>query len=238
MKATRAAFLLLPVAGILAVDSTAFDFHAIKYLALALVATAALASAFAAGLFAWTNLSIPLWILVATRGIELLRAPPSGRSLRWFALLLGLTLVHHAVAAAAPRKWLERRLVPLLAALGGVVALFAIVQSFSGARQAHAFFANRNFAGAGLAMLLPYALAWKTRGRWLLAVLIGVGLAFTTSRGGMLAAACVLAFWAARRIPRLRWAFLGGIPVLVLAAACCGATRIPSRCAASGTAPP
>jgi len=217
LKATRAAFLLLPLAGILAVDATAFDFHAVKYVVLALVATATLASAFAAGLFAWTNLSLPLWIFVATRGVELLRAPPSGRALRWFALLLTLTLVHHAVAAAAPRKWLTRRLVPLLAALGGIVAVFAVAQHFSGARQAHAFFANRNFAGAGLAMLLPYALAWKSRGRWILVALIGIGLGFTTSRGGMLAAACVMAWWTAQRIPKLRWVFLGGIPVIVLA---------------------
>lgn len=218
MKATRAAFLLLPVAGIFAVDATAFDFHAIKYLALALVATGVLASAFAAGLFAWTNLSLPLWIFVTTRGVELLRAPPSGRALRWFALLLALTLVHHAVAAATPRKWLERRLVPLLAGLGGAVAFFAIAQALSDARQAHAFFANRNFAGAGLAMLLPYALAWRTRGRWALVALIVIGLACTTSRGGILAAACVFAWWAGRRIPKLRWVFLAGIPVLVLAA--------------------
>jgi len=218
VKATRAAFLLLPLAGILTVDGTAFDFHAVKYFALALVATAALASAFAAGLFAWTNFSVPLWLFVGVRGIELLRAPPSGRALRWYALLVVLTLVHHAVAAAAPRKWLARRLVPLLAGLGGAIALFAIAQALSDARQAHAFFANRNFAGAGIAMLLPYALAWRTRGRWFLVALLLIGLGFTTSRGGMLAGACVLAWWAAQRIPTMRWVLLGSIPVIVLAA--------------------
>jgi len=218
VKATRAAFLLLPIAGILVVDDVTFDFHAVKYLALALVATAALGSAFAAGLFAWTNLSLPFWIFAGVRGVELLRAPPSGRALRWYALLLSLILVHHAVAAAAPRKWLARRLVPLLAGLGGAVALFAILQTFSDARQAHSFFANRNFAGAGLAMLLPYALGWRTPARWPLVALMVLGLGFTTSRGGMLAGACVFAWWSAQRIPKLRWVFLGGIPILVLGA--------------------
>jgi tetratricopeptide (TPR) repeat protein len=217
VKATRAAFLLLPLAGVFAVDGIAFDFHAIKFVALGLVAAAALAGAFAAGLFAWTNLSLPLWIFAGVRGIELLRAPPSGRALRWYALLLTLILAHHVIAAAAPRKWLARRLVPMLAGLGGVVATFALIQAVSDARQAHAFFANRNFAGAGLAMLLPYALAWDTKGRIPLVAIILAGLAATQSRGGMLAAACVLAWWGSRRLVPFRWLILAGLPTLVLA---------------------
>ena len=149
MKATRAAFLLLPLAGVFAVDPVSFDFHAIKFLAIGLIAAATLASAVAAGVFAWTNLSLPLWIFAGVRGIELLRAPPSGRALRWYGLLLGLILAHHVIAAAAPRKWLARRMVPMLAGLGGVVAFYTLFQVVFDARQAHAFFANRNFAGEG-----------------------------------------------------------------------------------------
>ena len=225
MRATRAAFLLLPLAGVLAVDPVAFDFHAIKFLAIGLVAAATLGAACAAGLFALTSLSLPLWLFAGVRGIELLRAPPgadpsadpSGRALRWYALLLGLTLAHHVIAAAAPRKWLARRLVPLLAGLGGVIAIYTLVQALSDARQAHAFFANRNFAGAGLAMLLPYALSWRTKARVPLVALLFIGLAATQSRGGMLAAACVIAWWASRRLLPFRWLILGGLPAIVLA---------------------
>ncbi|MHC4848702.1 MAG: hypothetical protein ACYTEG_09635, partial [Planctomycetota bacterium] len=215
MKLTRAAFLLLPLAGVLAVDPVPFDFHAIKFAVLALVALVTIGGAVAAGLFAWTNLSLPLWIFTAVRGVELLRAPPSGRALRWWGLLLALTVVHHVVAAAAPRAWLRRRLVPLLGGLGTAVAVFAIVQRFSDARQAHAFFAHRNFAGAGLAMLLPYAIAWRKKAP---IALVLIGLLATGSRGGILAAAVAGAWWGATRLPRFRWAILGGVPALVFAA--------------------
>ncbi|MHC4940572.1 MAG: O-antigen ligase family protein [Planctomycetota bacterium] len=215
MKLTRAAFLLLPLAGILAVDPVPFDFHAVKFVVLAVVALVALGGAVAAGLFAWTNLSLPLWLFVAVRGVELLRAPPSGRALRWWGLLLTLTVVHHVVAAAAPRAWLNRRMIPMLGGLGAAVAVFAVVQRFTDARQAHAFFANRNFAGAGLAMLLPYALAWGKKSP---VFAIAIGLLATGSRGGMLAAAVAGAWWAAQRLPRYRWLFLAGVPALVLAA--------------------
>jgi len=214
VKLARAAFLLLPAAGVLAIDPVPFDFHAVKYLVLVLVALAACAGAVAAGLFRWTELSLPLWVFTGVRGAELLRAPHDGRALRWFSLLLALTVAHHVVAAAAPRRWLARRLVPMLGGLGGAVALYAVLQLFSDARQAHAFFAHRNFAGAGLAMLLPYAFATR---RWL-AIPVLLGLLATGSRGGLLAAAAVVAFRAAARLPRFRWLFLGGLPALVLAA--------------------
>jgi len=218
VNATRATFLLLPLVGVLAFDPVAFDFHAVKFFALALVAAACLVAAFAKGLFAWTDLSLPLWVFAGVRGIELLLSQPNGRALRWYALLLALVFAHHVIAAAAPRRWLQRRLVPLLGALGGIVALFAIVQFFSDARQAHSFFANRNFAGAGLAMLLPYALAQRGRAAWLLGALIVAGILATTSRGGMLACACVMSLFAARRLPRRgRIAVILGLPLLVLA---------------------
>jgi len=41
LNATRVAFLLLPLAGILVVDRVPFDFHAAKYFALALVSASA-----------------------------------------------------------------------------------------------------------------------------------------------------------------------------------------------------
>ncbi|MEM8883927.1 MAG: O-antigen ligase family protein [Planctomycetota bacterium] len=216
MSFTRAAFLLLPAAAVLAVDPLPFDFQAVKYVAIAVVAIAVLAGAAWRGLFAWTNLSAPLWAFVAVRGIELWRAPPAPRALRWWCLLLALTLVHHVAAAAAPRRWWERRLVPLLAGLGGIVAIYAVVQVLSDSPQAHAFFANRNFAGAGLALLLPYALAWPHRARWAFVVLIGIGLVASQSRGGLLAASVGVAWWVAPRLPRFRWALLA-LPVVVLA---------------------
>jgi len=63
VKLARAAFLLLPAAGVLAIDPVPFDFHAVKYLVLVLVALAACAGAVAAGLFRWTELSLPLWVV-------------------------------------------------------------------------------------------------------------------------------------------------------------------------------
>jgi len=219
VKATRAAFLLLPLAGVLAFDPVAFDFHAVKYLALAVVAAVGLIAAFSANLFAWTDLSLPLWVFTAARGVELWRAPADGRALRWYALLLALVFAHHVMAAAAPRRWTARRLVPMLAALGGIVALFALGQLITDTRQAHSFFANRNFAGAGLAMLLAYALPPRGRAGGLLAALIVAGLIATGSRGGMLAGACVLALFAAPRLPRVgRISIAVGLAALLLAA--------------------
>ena len=106
----------------------------------------------------------------------------------------------------------------MLAGLGGAIAVFAILQRFTDARQAHAFFANRNFAAAALAMLLPFALAWGHRARVPLVLAVFAGLAATGSRGGALAAAVVFVFWLAPRLPRFgRLAYgLVLLPLLLL----------------------
>lgn len=220
MKLSRGAFLLLPLIGVFAVDPLPYDFHAIKYLLLGVCALAVVAGAVRGGLLARTELTIPIVVFLAVRFFDLWRvsggSPATSRASREFGLLLALGIVHHVLAAAAPRRWLARRLIPLLAGLGGAVAVFAILQRFSDARQAHAFFANRNFAGAGLAMLLPFTLAWNHRARLPLSITIVAGLLATGSRGGMLAAGVAGAFWIAQRLPRFRWAIWIGLPVALL----------------------
>lgn len=216
---TRWAFLLLPVAGIVACDPWGGpDDHAIKYVILAAAAFACVGCSLEARRLSWSSVSLALWIFVAVRGIALLRSPMPPRSLRWWSLLLALALVHHAACAAVPRRWLRARAPLLLAVTAAAVGVFACVQWLRGAPQAHATFANTNFAGAGLAMLLPYSLAVRTRARWR-AILVAaclLGLLVTWSRGGTLAAAAAVAVFASSRIPRARWALLIGLPAVVI----------------------
>ncbi|MHC4548987.1 MAG: O-antigen ligase family protein [Planctomycetota bacterium] len=211
---TRWAVLLLPVLGILVVDPSPWNFHAVKYFVCMAGAFVCVALGLDARRLTGSQVSVALWIFVAVRGFMLWRSPVSGRALRWWSLLLALTLVHHVACATTTRRWLTRRATPVLAGLAAAIALLALVQSFR-LPQAHAFFAHRNFAGAGLAMLLPFALASRWRGPLLLTVL--VGLVAIRSRGGALAAAAALALWIVWTRPRWRWPVLAGLPALVLA---------------------
>jgi len=211
---TRWAVLLLPAAGLLAIDGSG-DAHALKLVVLLAAAFACCAAALERRRLAWSSVAWALWIFVAVRGLMLVRSPMTGRALRWFALLVALALAHHAACAAAPRRWLAAWAPRVLGGLGAGLGLLAVVQALSpDVAQASALFANRNFAGAGLAMLLPYALA----ARWPLAALTGLGVVATTSRGGLLAAAAAAALWVAWRPSRLRWPVALGLPALVLAA--------------------
>lgn len=205
--------LLLPPVAILAVDPVAFDYHAAKYAALMAGAVLCL---IAARRCSWTTLSLALWIFVAVRGLMLIDSPMPGRSIRWWGALVALVFVHQS---GAGRRWLRRRAPAVLGALLGVLSVWALAQYATGARQAQATFANRNFLGAGLAMLLPFALAtrWSPRGRGLLVGLGLLGLLATRSRGGALAAAAALALWFAWTRPRLRLPLLVGAPVAVVA---------------------
>jgi len=205
-------FLLLPVLGILAVDPGAFDFWACKEVVLIGVAALYLFVAPATTVLV-TRVSLALLVFAAVRGFMLLRSPLPGDAVRAWGLLLALTFVHHF---APSRRFVQRFAPPLLGGVLAVTALYAIGQALSGARQAHAFFANRNFCGIGLAMLLPYAL--QTRARVPLAALGLLGIAATTSRGGALAGAAAIALWFVWRRPRLRVPVLVGLPALVLAA--------------------
>jgi len=207
---TARAILLVPVLGVVALSPLAFDFHAVKYVAL----MSGCAIAFALLLWrerrlAWTGASAAFWLFVAVRAAMLLRSPLSGESLRHLALLVALGLLAHA--ASALRSELRGPAAWVLGGLGGVAALYAIAQALGPARQAHSFFANRNFAGAGLAMLLPWAM--RTRWRWPLLLLLLLGIAATESRGGALAGAVALAL----TMPRWRRPLLLGLPVAVVA---------------------
>ncbi|MFI5401575.1 MAG: O-antigen ligase family protein, partial [Planctomycetota bacterium] len=212
------AVLLLPVAGLLALDpSGGPDDHAIKYLVLAAGAFFCVACSLEGKRIAWTNVSLALWAFVIVRGVMLLRSPLPPRSLRAWLLLVSLALVHHAAAAATTRRWLLRRAPVVLGTAGAVAGLIALVQWLNHVPQNYSTFANRNFAGAGLAMLLPYALSVRrTRWRAILAGACGLGLLATRSGGGALAAALALAVYVAWRLPRARWALLAGLPALVL----------------------
>jgi hypothetical protein len=211
-RAARWSVLLLPVLGILAVDPLPGDYHAVKYAVLMGGAFVCVALALDARA-AWSRVSLALLVFVAVRGVMLWNSPMPGRALRWWGLLLALALVHHAACATTPRRWLRQRAPLVLGGLAIVVSLYALVQTFL-LPQAHTFFAHRNFSGAALAMLLPFALAWRP---WLLAVCV-VGLAATASRGGALAAAAAFSLWFVWNRPRYRWPVLVGVPAVVLVA--------------------
>jgi len=216
---TRWAVLLLPVAGILAYDPWGgIDDHAIKYVVLAGCAFACVACSLEARRIAWSRASLALLVFVLLRGVMLLRSPVTPRSFRWWTLLLALALVHHAAAAAVPRGFLRRRAPLVLGGLGAALGAFAVVQWLRGTPQAYATFANSNFAGAGLAMLLPFALTARLRTRWSLALVAAclLGLLATKSRGGGLAAAAAIAVFVSWKLPRARWMLLAGLPAAVL----------------------
>jgi tetratricopeptide (TPR) repeat protein len=212
-QAARWSVLLLPVLGVLAVDPSPGDFHAVKYVVLMGGAFVCVALALDTRL-AWSRVSLALFVFVAVRGLMLWNSPVPGRALRWWSLLLALVLVHHAACATTPRRWLRRHAPLVLGGLAVVVSVYALAQRFY-LPQAHTFFAHRNFGGAALAMLLPFALALR---RPLLAMVVVVGLVATGSRGGALAAAAAFALWFVWTRPRRRWTFLVGLPTLVLAA--------------------
>ena len=212
---TRWAFLLLPVAGLLLFDPVAADDHAVKQAVLMAGALVCVALSFEARRFAWSQVSLALWVFVAVRGVMLLNSPMTGRSLRWFGLLLALTIAHHAACATTPRRWLRENAPRILAWVGVIIAVYAVVQTIRGLPQGHAFFANRNFAGAGLAMLLPYALAAPRR-RWIFFLACLVGLACMQSRGGLLAGACATTLYLAWGRRELRAPLLVALPVALL----------------------
>jgi len=214
-QAARWSILLLPVLGILACDPLPGDFHAVKYLALMGGAFACVALALDTRL-AWSRVSLALFVFVAVRGLMLWNSPVPGRALRWWSLLLALVLVHHAACATTPRRWLRRHAPLVLGSLAVVVSVYALIQSFL-LPQAHTFFAHRNFAGAALAMLLPFALAMR-RPRLAMVIVSVVGLVATGSRGGALAAAGAFSLWFVWTRRRWRWPILVGVPAVVLAA--------------------
>jgi O-antigen ligase len=211
-SAARWSVLLLPVLGILAVDPSPGDWHAVKYVVLMGGAFLCVALSLDSRL-AWSRLTLALFVFVAVRAFMLWNSPLPGRAVRWWGLLLALVLVHHAACATTPRRWLRQRAPLVLGGLAVVVSAYALIQSFR-LPQAHTFFAHRNFAGAALAMLLPFALALRPS----LLVVVVVGLVATASRGGALAAAAALALWFVWTRPRWRWPVLVGLPALVLAA--------------------
>jgi O-antigen ligase len=204
------------VLGIVVVDPVPFDYQAVKSLALMVGAALCLGGALAARRFGGSSLSIALWVFVAVRGAMLLNSPMTNEAVRSWGLLLALVLVHHAASGAATRTWFARRAPPIYGVLLALLAGLVLVQELTGVRQNHALFANRNFAGAGLAMLLPFALAARRRRPLALAGVLG--LALVGSRGGYLAGGAALALWLVWRRPRLRLPVLVGLPVLVLAA--------------------
>ncbi len=206
---TTRALLLVPVLGVVALSPVAFDFHAVKYAALLAACGVAFGMLRRGPRLAWTHAAAALWLFVAVRAVMLLRSPMVGEPVRHLALLVALALFAHAVGGL--RGGLRRRAALVLGGLGGVAALYAIVQALGPARQAHSFFANRNFAGAGLAMLLPWAM--RSRYRWPLLVTLLAGLVATESRGGALAGAVALAW----TMPRWRKPLLLALPVAVVA---------------------
>jgi len=213
---TRWAFLLLPLLGLFAADALPPDGHALKSALLMAGCFACVACALEARRVAWAPLlSAALWIFVAVRGWMLLHSPMTGRSLRWWSLLLALVLAHHAACAAVPRRWLRTWAPRVLGPAAAVLGALALLQALRG-QPAAALFANRNFAGAGLAMLLPWALAAR-RGRLALFALAVTGLGCTLSRGGLLAAAAAVALWTVWGRRALRYPVLVGLPACVLA---------------------
>ena len=105
-QAARWSVLLLPVLGILAVDPSLGDFHAVKYVVLMGGAFVCVALALDTRL-RWSSVSLALFVFVGVRGLMLWNSPVPGRALRWFGLLLALVLAHHAACATTPRRWLR-----------------------------------------------------------------------------------------------------------------------------------
>jgi O-antigen ligase len=207
--------LLLPVAGLLVFDLVAFDMDAVK--TFLLVAGCALVVSFAAlsrtgtPCLTWTNVSLALWIFVVARGLAVAMAPGAGAAFQAWLLLVALVAWHHLAAAQIPRAFLERHVPRVLAVLAVLLALVGILQW----ERVTLTFANQNFAGAALAMLVPFVL--RVRGRWFMLPVVVCALVLTSSRGGLLAAAfaaCLYAVWSAPRIVRL--ATLVAVPALVL----------------------
>ncbi|MHC4340611.1 MAG: tetratricopeptide repeat protein [Planctomycetota bacterium] len=208
------ALLLLPVLGVLLIDPLPADFFAVKQVGLMAGSIVCIALALRRGRLAWSPVGWALWFFVGVRAVMLLHSPMTGEAVRWWSLVLVLAVIYQITIALPDRRQLRRVAPPTLALLMGAIAILAIWQALSGARQAHAFFANRNFAGVGLAMLLPYALA--TRWRWPLLALGILGLLAINSRGGALAAAAALALHFTWRLPRLRWPVLVGAALVVV----------------------
>jgi hypothetical protein len=163
-----------------------------------------------------TPLDLALWIFVAVR---LLMMPPPGDPLRWWALLLALVAVRQVAVCTPERRWLRQRAPLALGLLGALIGVIAIGQLIAGGPYAYATCANPNFAGVGLAMLIPFALSARIRWTWrgLILLLIVAGLFAVRSRGGALAAAAAVALWMTWRRPRLRWLALAALPAVVLA---------------------
>jgi tetratricopeptide (TPR) repeat protein/O-antigen ligase len=215
----RALVLLLPLLGIAAVDPVAFDYFAVKSLVLVVGCAVCVAIAMFRRRFAWTDISWALWLFVGVRGAMLLNSPMPGRAVRDWTLLVALVAFHHAACGLSARATLRRVAPMVFGAVLGLLAALALAQWAAGTRQASALFANRNFAAAAFAMLLPFALSMPSpRARWIAAGLGGAALFATTSRGGLLAAAAALALWFVWSRPKLRLPILAGLPALVLAA--------------------
>lgn len=210
MTVVRRAVLALPLLAALAYDPVAFDANGVKGF---LLAAGAAACCLLPGALSTTRLTLPILLFLGTRVLMAIRSPDRS----WLAtgVVLALVVAHHLHLS---RRLLRREARPALAALLAVVSGIALVQWASSAPQAHALFANRSFAGAGIAMLLPFALTSRNLWGQAAAGLGLLALAAGRSRGGMLAAAVVLALLAARRWPRLRWPLGLGLPALVLAA--------------------
>lgn len=203
---------------VLAFDPVAYDFDASKAILLVAAASAA-AMLGGAGGGGRAALSAAILAFAGSRIAMALRAP--GQSLAPAAPLLAAALLG---LVATPREALRDAARRTFGPLGALFSLIVLAQWASGARQAHGTLANANFAGAGIAMLLPWAIPSRGGRRSLRLGLLATLLAFaalaaTRSRGGAFAAAAALAWILGREFPRLRWPLLLGLPAAVLAAA-------------------
>jgi O-antigen ligase len=218
---TRWAALLLPVLGVLAFDPRRFDAQAAGAAALAAGSVAVVALALAESLLgarrrvAWTPLTLAVWAFATVRGAAALREDATAAGRGAAALLVLLAAAHTATLSARAQRWLALRAPLVLGTLGAGAGALAVGQLLARAPQASALFANRSFAGIGLAMLLPFALRSR-RPLWLAPPLL-LGLLATRSRAGALAAAFALLYLLAERRPRLRLAVRAGAALCVLA---------------------
>ena len=101
---SRWAVLLLPLLPILAFDTVAFDYHAIKYVAALGGAAICIGAALARRSLSWTNLGWALAFFLAVRGFMVMNSPMPGEAVRWWALLLALCLVH---LVRVDRDWMD-----------------------------------------------------------------------------------------------------------------------------------
>ncbi len=212
----RWAALLLPLVALGVYDSGAVDYFAVKQLAVVSLAFVIVLAALRTPRLAFPlPLAIALMAVLAARGLELVRAPHSATALRAVSVWVALFAVFLTVTATTSRRFWRRRLPVVYGAAGLLLTVVVVLQATGAipARQAHATFANRNFAAAGLAMLAPFAFTWRL---WAGFIVVG-GVVATGSRGGMLAAACAVVLWFAWRHPR-RAIALGILPVIVLVA--------------------